>query len=119
MAEQAHRDSVAAATRVGAFTEPIEVVVNIAGTDAERFLKAAIVLEYDARNTALGEELQRRIQRHRDILIGHLSALTLSEVSGADAQDRVRADLLRMINAALPETMGTVQNVAIHNFIIQ
>jgi flagellar basal body-associated protein FliL len=120
-AEQAYRDSVTAATRVGAFTadEPIEVVVNIAGTDAERLLKAGIVLEYDAKNVALGDELRRRVPRYRDMLISYLSAQTLMELTGPGAQDRIRTDLLRQINASLPPALGEVQNVAIHNFIIQ
>jgi len=117
--EKARQDSIAAATYVGAFTDPIEVIVNIAGTDAERFLKAAIVLEYDEKNSILAAELPRRTQRYRDMLISYLSSLTLAEVTAPGAQAKICSDILRQINVSLPENAGAVRNVVISNYIIQ
>ncbi|MDR2577432.1 MAG: flagellar basal body-associated FliL family protein [Chitinispirillales bacterium] len=110
-----------AATRMGAVTSdaPIEALVNIAGTDGERLLKATIILEYEEKNAQLGNELRRRVPRYRDLMMSHLSNLTLMEVTEPGAQDKIRGDLLRMINATLPPQMGEVQDVLFREFIVQ
>jgi flagellar basal body-associated protein FliL len=120
-AEDSLRRVAEAVTRMGAVTEdaPIEAIVNIAGTDGERFLKAIIILEYDESNSQLGNELRRRAPRFRDLMINHLSALTLMEVTEPGAKDKIRKDLLRLINATLPNRMGEVQDVLFTTFIIQ
>jgi flagellar basal body-associated protein FliL len=110
-----------AGTRMGAVTgdAPIEALVNIAGTDGERFLKATIILEYDEKNVQLGNELRRRVPRYKDLMMSHLSTLSLVEVTEPGAQEKIRGDLLRMINATLPPQVGEVQNVLFTGFIVQ
>jgi flagellar basal body-associated protein FliL len=110
-----------AANRMGAVTSdaPIEATVNIAGTDGERFLKASIILEYDEKNAELGKELRNRSPRYKDLFIDHLSTLSLMEVTEPMARDKIRRDLLRMINTSLPPNIGEVQNVLFTSFIIQ
>jgi len=107
--------------RMGAVTSdaPITALVNIAGTEGERFLKAAVILEYDEKNVALGNAIRQRTPRYRDMFMGHLSNLTLMEVTEPLARDKIRADLLRMINATLPPGGGEVENVLFTEFIIQ
>jgi len=118
--EDSLRREAEAATRMGAVTEtPIEVIVNIAGTEAERFLKASIILEYDGANVKFGEELGRRAPRFRDLMMNHLSRLTLMEVTEPGAKDKIRKDLLRMINETLPAKMGEVDDVLFTSYIIQ
>ncbi len=110
------------ATSMGATTidAPIEAIVNIAGTEGERFLKAAIILEYDEKNEVLGAELRRRAPRYKDLLLDHLSKLTLIEVTEPDARDKIRKDLLRLINKTLPPKMGgEVRDVLFTQYIIQ
>lgn len=109
-------------TSMGATTAdaPIEVVVNIAGTDGERFLKAAVIFEYDDKSFPnLGPELIRRMPKYKDLLINHLSRLTLNDLTQPDAKDKIRADLLRLVNATLPPNLGEVREVLFTSYIIQ
>jgi len=110
------------ATTMGATTaeNPIEAVVNIAGTGGERFLKAAIIFEYDDKEyPELGEELMRRAPKFKDLLINHLSRLTLEEVTEVDAKEKIRKDLLRLVNATLPIKIGEVREVLFTTYIVQ
>lgn len=109
-------------THVGATTgeHPIEAIVNIAGTDGERFLKVAVAFEYDdVKYPALGEAIEIRAPKIKDILINFLSKLTLIEVTDPDAKDKIRKELLRMVNSSLPPTEGKIRDVYIVNYIIQ
>ena len=124
-AARAHEDSLRLAmvqsTAMGAISEtPIEAVVNIAGTEGERFLKAAIIFEFDNRRYPdLAVELARRTPRFNDLLLDHLSKLTLFEVTEPDARDKIRKDLLRLVNNSLPPRVGEVREVLFTQFIIQ
>lgn len=108
-------------TEMGATTidAPIEAVVNIAGTDGERFLKVAVIMEYEAENENLGAELMRRAPRHKDLLLDHMSKLSLMEVTEPDARNKIRKDLLRLINKTLPPDLGEVNDVLFTQYIIQ
>lgn len=126
IAAKTQADSVRQATEritaMGATTAdaPIEAIVNIAGTDGDRFLKAAIIFEYDDRAYPdLGEELLRRAPRFKDLLIDHLSRLTLADVTAPDAKDGIRKDLGRLVNATLPPKVGEVREVLFTTYIIQ
>ncbi len=110
------------ATSMGATTQdaPIEVIVNIAGTEGERFLKAAVIFEYDDEEfPLLTEELTRRIPKFKDLLINHLSRLTLTEVTEADAKEKIRKDMIRLVNATIPPKTGEVRDVLFTSYIIQ
>ncbi|MDG5815854.1 flagellar basal body-associated FliL family protein [Chitinispirillales bacterium ANBcel5] len=125
LAAKAHADSLRMeekrATLMGAIAEAeIEVIVNISGTQGERFLKAAIIFEYDDRKyPRLSEELNRRAPRYRDLLLNHLSKLTLFEVTEPQAREKIRKDLLRLVNNTLPEGVGEVRDVLFTQYIIQ
>jgi len=107
-------------TKVMATTDdaPIEITVNVAGTD-DHFLKTAIVFEYEEKNDKLGEELRRRMPKYRDILINHMSSLSYKEISDPAERDKIRKDLQRIINASLPTKMGEVQDVIFKRYLIQ
>jgi len=115
------RIAAEAATKMGAVTSdaPIEAIVNLAGTDGERFLKATIILEYDEKNTALGLELRNRAPKFKNMFIDYLASLTLKEVDEPGARDKIRKDMLRLINATIPTKTGEVENVLFTTFIIQ
>lgn len=124
--EQLKADSMKAvvsmATKMGATTAetPIEAVVNIAGTDGARFLKAAVIFEYDDKEYPdLVIELQRRIPKFKDMLIDHLSKLTLIEVTEPDAKNKIRKDLLSVVNKSLPSETGAIRDVFFTTYIIQ
>jgi flagellar basal body-associated protein FliL len=108
-----------AATRMGAVTDPpIEVVVNISG-EPDRFLKAAIIFEYDEKNVKLGEDLAKKMPKYKDMFHNHMSSLSLAEISDPTERDKIRKDLLRMINASLPAKLGEIQDVLFTTYIIQ
>jgi flagellar basal body-associated protein FliL len=109
-------------TEMGATTgeKPIEVVVNIAGTDGERFLKASVVFEYDdIKYPVLAEELEKRSPKFKSIVMAYMSKLTLVEVTEPDAQERFGKDLLRLINSTLPSEAGEIREVMFTSYIIQ
>ena len=109
-------------TSMGATTadNPIEAIVNIAGTDGERFLKAAVIFEYDEKAYPdLGAELLRRTPKFKDLLIAHLSKLTLMDVTEPEAKEKIRKDFVRLVNKSLPPKVGEVREVLFTTYIIQ
>lgn len=111
-----HESSVVATTA----DKPIEALVNIAGTDGERFLKVAVAFEYDnVTHPLLAEALEMRAPKIKDMMIDHLSKLTLVEVTEPEAKNKIRKDLLRLVNNSLPKEEGNIRDVYIVNFIIQ
>jgi flagellar basal body-associated protein FliL len=114
--ESEHSTHVAATTA----DAPVEAVVNIAGTDGERFLKVAVAFEYDdVAHPMLLEALTQRAPKIKDMLIDHLSKLTLVEVTEPDAKEKLRKDLLRLVNSSIPKEEGAIRDVYIVNYIIQ
>ncbi|MBD3321845.1 MAG: hypothetical protein GF350_12185 [Chitinivibrionales bacterium] len=104
---------------MGMTSEPIEAIVNIAGTDGERFLKVVVILEFDETHRELPEELTRRAPRFKNMLIEQLSRMTLQEVNEPSAKERIRKEFLRRVNSIIPPKMGEVNNVLLDQFIIQ
>ena len=115
------KQSTTLQTNIGAITDPpIEVVVNIAGTDGMRFLKVIMVFEYDDKKYKnLGEEMMRRNAKFMDLLIEQLSAMTLEEINSADIRTQIRKEFMRTVNNTLPSKIGQINNVYINEFIIQ
>jgi flagellar basal body-associated protein FliL len=122
-AEKARADSLKhvaeAATKVGAFTDPIEITVNIAGTE-DHFLKAAVIFEYDEKNGKLLDELTKRLTTtYKDMLIKHMSSLSFSEITDPSEKDKICKDLQRMVNGSLPKGLGEIRSVKFTNYITQ
>lgn len=109
-------------SHLGATTdgEPIEVVVNVAGTDGERFLKAVILFEYDdVAYPLLGEEISKWMPKLKDLFIENLSRITLAELTEIDAKEKIRKNLVKKVNEMLPASAGQVREVLFNQFIIQ
>ncbi|MCU0609709.1 MAG: flagellar basal body-associated FliL family protein [Chitinispirillaceae bacterium] len=118
---------------------PIEILVNIAGTDGERFLKAAVVLEFEehgpkvekkegghggghgggAAASPLATAILQRMPKYKSYLIENLAKMTLSEITTPDAKEKIRKDMLRMVNGTLPPDLGVVKDIYFTQFIIQ
>ncbi|MDR2592780.1 MAG: flagellar basal body-associated FliL family protein [Chitinispirillales bacterium] len=125
IAQKAKEDSLRiaseAATKVGATTEdtPIEFIVNISGAE-DRFLKATVIFEYEEKNEKLGAELRKRAPtKYKDMLIKHMSSLSLTEITDPSERDKICKDLQRMVNASLPKGMGEIRSVMFTNYITQ
>ncbi|MBN1127814.1 MAG: flagellar basal body-associated FliL family protein [Chitinispirillaceae bacterium] len=135
-AKQGHEEEM---TTMGSTTAemPIEVVVNIAGTDGERFLKAAVVLEFEEEAehkkkesgghghgggpslSPMAEAVLVRMPKFKSYLIEYLSKMTITEVTAPDAKSKIRKDFLRMVNTSLPPKLGEVKDIYFTQFIIQ
>jgi flagellar protein FliL len=103
---------------------PIEVIVNIAHTNGERYLKVGVQLEWDPRFQNLGNVLAQRNARIRDIVIGILSSKTLEELQSAEGKVNIRNAIVADINNILPDEeagrrVGNIRSCYFVEFIIQ
>ncbi|MBD3420592.1 MAG: hypothetical protein GF398_10795 [Chitinivibrionales bacterium] len=108
-------------TEIGTIHEnPIVAIVNIAGTDGERFLKIGVRIEYDEKEYKnIVEVITRREPQLKNMLINQLSQLTLVELNEPDAKNRIRKEFVQRVNSSLPEKAGKISNVYLDQFIIQ
>jgi len=103
---------------------PIEVTVNISGEDG-RFVKCGVQLEYNPSFLKLGDELEARKARIKDIVIDLLSSRTLSELMTSEGKQAVREQILKNVNDILPDTdekgkpLGKVSRSYFDSFMIQ
>jgi len=122
--EEAKKREELKAKEMGAIlAAPIEVTVNINGEDG-RYLKCGIQLEYDPSFVKLGEELDNRKARIKDIIIDIMSSRSLSELMTNDGKQAIREQIVRDINAILPETvngkpLGTINRSYFDSFLMQ
>jgi len=103
---------------------PIEVTVNISGEDG-RFVKCGVQLEYDPSYLKLGDELEARKARIKDIIIDILSSRTLSEMITNEGKQAIREQILKSVNDILPDNddkgkpLGKVSRSYFDSFMIQ
>jgi flagellar FliL protein len=107
-------------TEIGSVSGPVEAVVNIAGTNGERFLKVVVKFEYDEKKyPKMAEEMKRFEPKLKDVLIEIISPLTLTELNEPETRVKLRQDMLRDANNALPPDACQMRDVFIDQFIIQ
>lgn len=101
---------------------PLELVVNIANTDGQRYLKVRIEVAYDkalSANKDLVIQAGKRKSKIQGKAIEYLSGLTLKEVLDMNAKQNIRRDLLREFNKEMPLNAGTFSNVYITEYLVQ
>lgn len=112
-------------TEMGATLEaPIEVTVNIDGTNGERFLKCGVQLEYDASYELLGAELAARKAKIKNIIIDILSSRSMADLMTVEGKKAIRDAIVADVNASLPndkdgKELGKVRRSYFDSFIIQ
>jgi flagellar basal body-associated protein FliL len=121
---EAKNDSLKAtqerSTEIGGVSDPVEAVVNIAGTNGERFLKVVIRYEYDDRKfPKMAEELKKRGPKLKDLLIERISPMTLTELNEPETRAKLRQDILRVSNNSMRPEEGEFRDAFIDQFIIQ
>jgi flagellar basal body-associated protein FliL len=108
--------------------DPVEAIVNIAGTGGDRFLKVVLLLCYDPQKYPKllgggggegGKALGAKKAVLKDILIEILSQMTLVELGEPETREKIRMNFLRKANNTLPPGVGEYSNVLIDQFIIQ
>ena len=92
-----------------------DILVNIAGTHAGRFLKATCYFDAPANVVA---ELEQKRAKITDIVSATLGQKSLDELSDPGVRGKLRSELLATINPLL-ETKGEVTNIYFPEFIIQ
>lgn len=103
------------ATVPGPIQEFDSVVVNVAGTNGERYLKAAVALELTTPQAK--RELEVRKAEARDIIISQLSSMPLGKLQIEKGRDELKQGIQRAINDLLMQ--GKVERVYFTEFVIQ
>ncbi|HHY97476.1 MAG TPA: hypothetical protein GX509_01920 [Firmicutes bacterium] len=99
----------------GPIQEFDSVVVNVAGTNGERYLKAAVALELTTPQAK--RELEVRKAEARDIIISQLSSMPLGKLQIEKGRDELKQGIQRAINDLLMQ--GKVERVYFTEFVIQ
>lgn len=91
------------------------IIVNLAETNAERYLKVDLVLELDS--PKLLKEIESRLPQIQDLLISITSTKTLDDVSTTSGRNMLRQEMVDKINSLL--ATGQVSNVYFTEFVVQ
>jgi flagellar basal body-associated protein FliL len=103
---------------MGEIGDPIDVIVNVKGTDGERLLKVVVRLEFPGgKGEEFVKEMKKISPRIKNLLIDIVSEMTLPELNEPAAKDKVLKTLLGKIHATLPKV--EVDDVLLEQFIIQ
>jgi flagellar protein FliL len=98
----------------------VELTVNIAGTNGERFLVCAVNFEWNAEaHPTFQPEFEKRLPKIRDIIINILSSRTLSELQSSTGKNEITRSILNDVRSIMPEEAGEVRNCFLDKFIIQ
>ena len=133
--ESGHGEEAGAGEHGGGHTDisdPIDVLVNISGTDAERFMKIAVALEFNVIVTKGGggghggaakspqkEALKKILPRLKNTLMEIVSPMTLEEILAPEGKSFIRKSYLKEVNKFVPAEVGKINEVFITDFIIQ
>jgi flagellar basal body-associated protein FliL len=105
-------------TEIGEIGDPIDAIVNVAGTDGERLLKVVVRLEFPSgKGEEFTKEMKKISPRVKNLLIDLVSEMSLVELNEPAAKDKIRTSLLRKINNTMPKV--EVLDVLLDQFIIQ
>ena len=103
---------------IGEIGDPIDAIVNVAGTDGERLLKVVVRLEFPGgKGEEFAKEMKKISPRVKNLLIDLVSEMSLVELNEPAAKDKIRGSLLRKINNTMPKV--EVTDVLLDQFIIQ
>ncbi|RKY36502.1 MAG: flagellar basal body protein FliL [Candidatus Omnitrophota bacterium] len=111
--EQVEEGEIKSMGHLYSFENPL--IVNLAGTNAERYLKVEMSLEIDS--PRVKTELDSRKPQILDLLINILSNKTLDDISTTAGRNMLRQAMIDKINAKL-ET-GRLKNIYFVEFVVQ
>jgi flagellar FliL protein len=95
---------------------PLEpFVVNLNETGQSRYLKISLKLE--VANSAAQKQIEKKVDLVRDMVLSHLSGLSVTESLGAEAKDKIRDALRVGIEEIIGE--GTIKRVFFGEFVVQ
>ncbi len=93
-----------------------DFTVNLADTEANRYLRVSIVVEYQE-SKELEQELERKQTVIRDAIIAFLRTKTVASIRDPAGTEKLKADLLEIVNRHLEK--GEVRRVYFTEFLIQ
>jgi flagellar FliL protein len=88
-------------------------IVNLSGSEGYKLLKVAMSLEVE--NAPTQEEITKRQAQVKDIVLVLLSSKTYSEVSGDQAQQKLKDEIMDTVNSFL--TKGKIKKILFTEFI--
>jgi flagellar FliL protein len=91
------------------------IIVNLAETNGQRYLKVNLQLEMS--DAKLEEELGARRAQLMDLTIAILSSKTIDEVSSTIGRNRLKREMIDKLNAEL--VTGKIINIYFTEFVIQ
>lgn len=91
------------------------IVVNLAETNGQRYLKVSLQLEMS--DPKLQEELTVRTPQLLDLIISILSSKTIEDISSTIGRNRLKRELVDKVNAEI--VSGRIINIYFTEFVIQ
>jgi flagellar basal body-associated protein FliL len=123
-------------TRIGVtLPKPLTYTVNIGGPGEEHYLKCSVQLEWEAMGPAkkgggegaegggagdpLGQEIQKRMPKISDLIIGVLSSQSYQDLLKPSGKQKMKESIVGEVNAILPEEHGRLKNAYFTDFLVQ
>jgi len=113
--EEPEEDASAETASTGIYNKLDMFVVNIAYTEAQRFLKTVITLELSDKKVV--KELAKKKTVVRDTVISVLSSKDFPEIDDINGKEKLRRELINALNAKLES--GAVINLYFEEFVAQ
>jgi flagellar protein FliL len=89
--------------------------VNLDGSEGYKLLKVTMSLEVD--KSEVQDEIVKRQAQVRDMIIILLTSKRYGEVSGENAQDKLKAEIIDTVNSIL--TKGKIKKILFTEFLFQ
>jgi flagellar FliL protein len=116
--------------------KPLALTVNVGRPGEDHYLKCGIQLEWHVAEgleeavggghggaagltDPLGIEIEHRMSRITDIIIGILSSQSYEELLSAAGKQKMKEAIVTELNAVLPEEKGRVHNAYFTEFLVQ
>jgi len=105
---------------ISAYSDPIEVLVNVKGTNGDRFLKASLMIEYDPQKyPKMAEILTNNMPKFKDITIKILSSKNINVLLNEKSIEKIKGELIREFSKYIPKNEGKIKSILITEWLIQ
>ncbi|HID78954.1 MAG TPA: flagellar basal body-associated FliL family protein [Aquifex aeolicus] len=102
-------------SKPGIFIDVGEFVVNLADTDVQRFVKVSVTLE--VMNEKVQNDVNQMMPAIKDAINDLISSKYYRDVRTPEGRERLKIELLKRLNALLPE--GGIKAVYFTQFVVQ
>ncbi len=102
-------------SKPGIFINVGDFVVNLADTDVQRFVKVSVTIE--VMNEKVQNEVNQMMPAIKDAINDLISSKYYRDVRTPEGRERLKIELLKRLNALLPE--GGIKAVYFTQFVVQ